>query len=250
MPIARSPRIAFFDIETAPILGYTWEMFEANVFHVVQPTYMLCYSIKMADSKKIKTRRLCDYPGYQEDKTCDKALATELHEDMAKCDLIVGHNGDSFDLKKSNARFIVHGLQPPPPIKSIDTLKIARKHFKFDSDKLDNIGRYLKVGCKTPNMSKDIWLGCIDGDPVAWGKMGRYNAQDVRLLEAVFHRVAPWYSSHPNLPAYSGASGCPTCQSANVQMRGFNVAKSRRTQRLQCQDCGHWFSGAAVKAGS
>lgn len=242
-----NPRIALFDIETAPILGYTWEMFDANVIHVVQPTYMLCYSIKWLGQKKIKTRRLCDYPGYDENKTCDRALSEELHADMSQCDLIVAHNGDSFDLKKSNARFIVHGLQPPPPVKSIDTLKIARRHFKFDSNKLDNIGRYLKVGCKTPNMSKDVWLGCIAGDMRAWNKMGRYNAQDVRLLEAVFSRVAPWYSSHPNLPVYSDNSGCPVCQSHNVQMRGFNVAKTRKTQRFQCRDCGHWYSGATVK---
>lgn len=222
-------------------------MFDTNVLHVVQPTFMLCYSLKMAGSNKIKTRRLCDYPRYQEDKTCDKALVSELHADMSICDLIVGHNGDDFDLKKSNARFVVHGLQPTPPIKSIDTLKIARKHFKFDSNKLDNIGRYLKVGCKTPNMSKDIWLGCIAGDHKSWGKMGRYNAQDVRLLEAVFNCVAPWYSSHPNLPAYTGSAGCPVCQSHNIQARGFNVAKTRKTQRLQCQGCGHWFSGATIK---
>lgn len=241
------PRIAFFDIETAPIKGLAWEIFDTNLLHVIDPTFMLCYSIKWADKKAVKTRALCDYAGYEKNKLCDRALVTELHADMASADIIVAHNGDAFDIKKSNARFIVHGLQPLPPFKTFDTLKQARKHFRFDSNKLDNIGRYLGVGRKLPNTGKDLWLGCMDGDAKSWRSMKKYNAQDVHLLEAVYLKIRSWSASHPNLTAYTMKPGCPVCQSQNVQMRGFNVAKTRRTQRLQCRDCGHWFSGATVK---
>lgn len=245
------PRIAFFDIETAPIQAFVWEMFEANVLHVIRPTYMLCYSLKWADKKSIKTRRLCDYPGYSEDMHCDKALVTELHADMSAADIIIGHNGDAFDIKKANARFAVHGLPPPPPRKTVDTLKISRKNFKFDSNKLDNIGRYLKVGHKTPNMSKDVWLGCMDGDHKAWAKMGRYNAQDVRLLEAVHNRISGWDNNYPDLRAYTGESGhsCPNCLSTNVHSKGSYVVQRRRYQRFQCQevDCQRWFKGDLIK---
>lgn len=244
-----SPRIAFFDIETAPITALVWEMFDTNVLHVIQPTYMMCYSLKWSDKKSIKTRSLNDYPGYDQKRTCDRALVTELHKDMSDADIIVAHNGDSFDIKKTNARLIVHGLQPPAPFKTVDTLKIARRSFKFDSNKLDNIGRYLGLGRKLPNTGKDLWVGCMNGDPKSWATMRRYNAQDVRLLEAVYLKIRPWSVSHPNLSAYSLKPGCPVCQSTNVQSRGFNVAKLRRTQRWQCRemDCGHWFSGATVK---
>ena len=245
-----SPRIAFFDIETAPILGYSWEMFDANVIHVVEPTYMLCYSLKWADQKSIKTRRLCDYPAYKKNPTCDKALVSDLHADMSKADIIIGHNGDAFDIKKANARFVVHGLAPPPPRKSVDTLKISRRNFKFDSNKLDNIARYLKVGCKLPGMSKDVWLGCIAGDPKAWGKMGRYNAHDVRILEAVHSIICPWDANYPDMRVYSGHRGvCPTCQSTHIHNKGRYVVQKRVYQRLQCQapTCQHWFKGDLIK---
>lgn len=241
------PRILFVDIETAPIKGFTWEMFEANVMHVVQPTYMLCYAYKWADKDKVSTSALCDYPGYEKDKENDAALVTDLHKLMSSADIIIAHNGDSFDIKKSNARFIVHGLEPPPPFKTIDTLKIARRYFKFDSNKLDNIGRYLQVGRKMPHTGKDLWLGCMAGDPKSWRIMRRYNAQDVRLLEAVYLKLRSWNKTPPDVRAYTGRTGCPVCQSKNVQCRGFNVAKTRKTQRMQCRDCAHWFTGRTIK---
>lgn len=250
MPAPRAPRVAFFDIETAPITALVWEMRETNVLHVLRPTYMLCYSLKWADRKAIKTRSLNDYPGYDPSTGCDKALVSELHSDMSEADFIIAHNGDSFDLKKTNSRLIVHGLAPPEPFKTIDTLKIARRQFKFDSNKLDNIGRYLGIGRKLPNTGKDLWVGCMNGDLKSWSDMRKYNAQDVRLLEAVYNRIAPWHSTHPNFTAYTEKPGCPVCQSINIQSRGFNVAKTRKTQRLHCQDCGHWFAGATVRPGS
>jgi len=209
---------------------------------------MLCYSLKWSDRKGIKTKSLDQYPGYEQNRFCDKALVSELHKDMSQDNqLICGHNLDSFDMKKMQARFAVHALPPIPTAKTIDTLKIARRHFKFDSNKLDNIGRYLGVGRKLPHTGKDLWIDAMNGCPKALALMRRYNAQDVRLLEAVYLKIRPYHTTHPNLTAYSLKPGCPVCESTNIQSRGFNVAKTRRTQRLHCQDCGHWFAGSTVK---
>jgi len=240
-------KILLVDIETAPINGLTWTMFEANVIHVIQPTYMMSFSVKWLDKKGVKTFGLCDYPAFKKDKTNDGPLVADLWKYFDAADVIIGHNGDSFDIKKTNARLAVHQLGPPSPYKTIDTLKLARASFKFDSNKLDNIGRYLGVGRKLPHTGKDLWLSCMAGDPKAWRTMKRYNAQDVRLLEAVYLKLRPWSKNPPHLPSYSDATGCPVCSSTNVQHRGFNVAKQRKTQRLQCQDCGHWHSGDIVK---
>jgi uncharacterized protein YprB with RNaseH-like and TPR domain len=242
-----SPRIAFFDIETAPIKGYTWTMYDTNVVSVTKPTYMLCFAVKWAHQKTVKTYALPDYPLYKKDRENDRELAKELWRVMDEADIIIAHNGDSFDIKKANARFITHGLTPPAPGKSIDTLKIARKCFKFDSNKLDSIGGYLGVGRKLPHTGIHLWLGCMNGDPKAWRMMRRYNAQDVRLLEQVYLKVRAWAGSHPNLTLYEDGKGCPTCRSQNIQRRGITVAKSVRRQRFQCQDCGAWCSGEMIK---
>jgi len=241
------PAICFIDIETAPITGMAWGMFEQNLVHVTEPTYILSYAIKWRGESKIKTRALCDYPGYSKNKKSDKALAADLWKDLDRADIIIAHNGDAFDIKKINSRLIVHGLPKPSPFKTIDTLKIARRNFKFDSNKLDNIGRYLQVGRKLPNTGMDLWLGCMNGDPASWRTMRRYNAQDIVLLENVYEKIKSWDKSHPSLTAYDDKPGCPTCRSSNVQARGFNVAKTRKTQRMHCQGCGAWYSGAIIK---
>jgi uncharacterized protein YprB with RNaseH-like and TPR domain len=244
------PRIAFIDVETAPIDALVWTMFEANVIHVNEPTYLLCYAIKWVGQSRVTTRALCDYPGYARNKKSDKALLADLWADLDGADILVAHNGDSFDFKKINARLLVHGYKPPSPFKTVDTLKIARRHFKFDSNKLDNIGRYLQVGRKLPHTGKDLWLGCMRGDAKSWRTMRRYNAQDVHLLERVYEKLKPWASNHPALTTYTERPGCPVCSSTHTQQRGFNVAKTRKTPRLHCQDCGHWFTGSVKKNGT
>jgi DNA polymerase elongation subunit (family B) len=241
------PKIALIDIETAPILMYAWTMFEANAIHVVRPTYIMCFAVKWAHQKQIKTFALCDYPGYAQDRHSDKALCKDLHKTLDEADIVVAHNGDAFDIKKINSRLVVHGFQQPSPFKTFDTLKVARKNFKFDSNKLDNIGGYLHLGHKMPHTGKHMWVAAMEGDPKAWAMMRKYNAQDVRLLDAVYQEIKPWAATQPDLRAYTGTTGCPSCLSKNVQCRGFNVAKTRKTQRMQCQDCGHWHSGRIIK---
>lgn len=241
------PRVLFIDIETAPILGYTWGRFEQNVVGVERDTYMLSFAVKWEGQERVKTYALPDYPGYSRNKENDKKLVADLWKLMDEADVIIAHNGDSFDIKKSNARFLTHGFRPYAPIKSIDTLKIARKYFKFDSNKLDELGRYLGVGRKLPHTGFHLWRGCMAGDEKSWRTMRRYNAQDVRLLERVYLKLRAWHTTHPDLTVYSGHAGCPACQSTQILRRGFIVAKSRKRQRFQCSACGSWFAGRTVE---
>jgi len=240
----RTPKVLLLDIETAPINGLSWTVFDTHLIHVIEPTFILCFAYKWLDRSTVHTRALCDYPGYCRNKRDDKALVSDLWGVLDDADVVVAHNGDAFDIKKTNARFVVHGLQPPTPYKTVDTLKIARRHFKFDSNKLDNIGRYLNVGRKLPNTGKDLWLGCMSGDEASWRAMRRYNAQDVRLLEQVYHKIKAWSPSHPIMTAITPRNNvaCPTCLSHDVQRRGWNIARVKKTPRWQCQGCGKWFS--------
>jgi uncharacterized protein YprB with RNaseH-like and TPR domain len=240
-----TPRIAFLDVETAPILANVWTLYETNAVWVERDTFLLSFSVLWDGEKKVKTYCLPDYPGYAKDPHNDRRLVHDLHRIMDAADIIVAHNGDAFDIKKINSRLAVHGFNPPSPFKTIDTLKIARRHFKFDSNKLDNLGRYLNCGRKIQNMGAELWRRCINGDPKAWEWMRRYNGQDVLLLEKVFHKLKAW-GKIPDLRLY-GNGECPTCLSNDVQRRGTAVARSKRYQRFQCQACGSWFSGEQEK---
>ena len=202
---------------------------------------MLSFAYKWLGEKKIHVHSLNDYTGYKLHRESDKLLVIDLWELLDHADIAVGHNADRFDLRKSNARFIAHGLAPPSPYKSIDTLKIARKHFKFDSNRLDDLGAYLGVGRKLPHTGKHLWLGCMNGDAKAWRTMRRYNAQDVALLERVYLKLRPWSSSHPNLNLYTRASACQVCQSPQIIRNGRRVLRSGYRQQFRCQSCGHQF---------
>jgi hypothetical protein len=236
-----SPRVLLLDIETAPIIAAIWNLFEANAVWVERDTHLLCFAAKWLDERSVKTFALTDYPSYKRDKHNDKSLVRDLCRLLDEADIVVAHNGDSFDIKKIRARMAVHGFPPPSPFKTIDTLKISRRFFKFDSNKLDNLGRYLHEGRKLPNTGGHLWRSCCDGDVKAWRTMRRYNAQDVRLLERVYNRLKPWaQTGHPDLSAYGGA--CPRCQSVDAQSRGTQISIKRRTHRWQCNSCAHWFS--------
>lgn len=237
-----APRLLFFDLETAPCLGWTWGMYEQNVIDLKTSWYILCFSYKFQGDKKIRTVALRDFPQYRKNREDDSALVKVLHSLFCEADIICAHNGDRFDIRKSNARFIKHGLPPPSPYKTIDTLKIARSKFAFTSNRLGDLGRYFGLGRKRPHSGWDTWRQVMEGERKAWDTMLRYCARDCELLEKVYLKLRAWYTNHPRLTSYTEKPGCPTCQSTNVQRRGENIAVKKKTLCYQCRSCGHWFS--------
>ena len=243
--------IMYLDIETAPSLGWVWGKWETNVIDFKSDWYVLSYAYKFAGQDKVTSVGLDDFAAYKRDKEDDKQLIKSLWKLIDKADIIIAHNGDGFDLPKINTRFLTHGLKPPTPYKTVDTLKIARKVFKFDSNKLDDLGRYLGVGRKLPHTGFHLWKGCMSGDPAAWKLMKEYNGHDVELLEDVYEIMRPWHTGHPNVNKFSANLACPKCGNTNVQRRGFSYTLLSRKQRFQCtgaNSCGAWYEGSAKKA--
>jgi len=243
-----SPRIALWDIETAPSLGYYWgKLYETNIIGVESPWYILCFSYKWLGESTIHTHALPDYKHYSKDKENDYGLIKDLHKLFSAADILIAHNGDRFDQRKAYARFIKHRLPPPSPVKTIDTLKASRKYFLFDSNRLNDLGQYLGVGKKLPNTGFHLWRKCMEGDPDAWDLMRRYNRKDIILLERCYEKLRPYMGNHPSLGVYTNSDCCPACQSTRLQRRGEAVSRSRKYQRIQCRDCGHWSQGEIIK---
>jgi DNA polymerase elongation subunit (family B) len=228
--------IASFDIETFPEMGYYFDPWkEGNIVRNVRHGYMLCWTLKYLDGKTI-TRALPDYKGYKPGSVDDFKLVKELHDLFEEADILIAHNGDRFDIKESNKRFIYHGLKPPAPYKTIDTLKVAKRHFKFISNKLDDLGQFLGVGAKVKHPGFDMWLGCDSGDEKSWNLMKKYNRQDVILLEAVYNKLRPWHTTHPRV---SVSDTCPSCGEKEIlTSRTYMTQKGQKT-RGQCT-CGKW----------
>lgn len=222
-------------MEVAPSLGYTWGAWEQNVIEFKKDWFILSFSAKWLGEKEVISYSLPDFPLYKRDKTNDREIVKKLWELFDKAEVLVAHNGDSYDQKKSFARFLIHNLPPPSPYKTIDTLKLARRYCKFDSNRLDDLARQLKLGRKVIHTGKDLWFKCMAGDLKAWKMMVRYNKMDVILLEKLYLKLRPFVQNHPH---YVGYKTCHNCGSPRVIKRGFDRLVGFRKQRYCCQSCG------------
>ena len=177
---------------------------------------------------------------FKKDPQDDFHVVKSLHAVLSSADIIVAHNNDGFDKKYLDTRILYHGLPALPPVVSIDTLKVAKSRFLFNSNKLDYLGGYLKVGRKIKT-SPGLWMRVMNGDVAAIKSMIRYNQEDVRLLERVYNKLKPYIPNAVNFELF-GSDGCPRCgATSGIQSRGVHRAISRVYQRFQCQTCGGWF---------
>jgi hypothetical protein len=242
-------RVLFYDIETAPNLGYIWAKWEQNVLAYEREWYLLCVSYQWSDEAEVNVVSLLDFPDlYAADPEDDTGVANALWQLMDEADITIAHNGNQFDNKKAAARFIIHGWVPPSPFRSIDTLTVARQKFKFNSNTLGDLGWTLGLGEKAETGGFGLWAGVMRGDMDSWAKMIAYAKQDTVLLAKVYERLKPWMTNHPNLGMYSNEEHvCPTCGSSTLMKRGTKVTNTTTYQQWQCNTC-HAYSRSRTKA--
>lgn len=228
------PKILFIDIETSPNISYTWGKWEQDVIEFKKEWYILSFSAKWLHGKQI-TRGLCDYKGVS-----DKSLVKEIWGLFDEADVIVAHNGDQFDIKKIQTRFTTYNIKPPAPFKTIDTKKVAKRYFGFNSNSLNDLGKSLGLGKKYKHNGFELWLGCMAGDKKSWSIMKKYNVIDVILLEKIYLHFLPWISSHPNYSSFFGGPVCPKCGSKDIIHKGYTMTLTAQFRRFVCRDCGGW----------
>lgn len=234
------PKIFLYDIETSPITAHTWSLWTEvrNHGNITQDWSMLTWAGKWLGEEEVH------YDAnhfHSKNPFNDTKILRSLHSFIDEADIVVAHNGNKFDIKKMNARFIQVGLRPPSPYRKIDTLLEAKKNFAFTSNRLDALGQALGLGRKKETGGFDLWLRCMAGDREAFDTMLEYNIQDVMLLEEVYLALRPWMHNHPNLGVYCDEqTQCPKCGGTHLQYRGFSTTQAGRYRRFQCQDCGGW----------
>lgn len=241
-------RILTWDIETSlqpvaifQLANNDWIKPEA----LLGERYIICACWKWMDEDKVHSVSVLDDPKrYKKDPHDDRYVVETLRDLLMQADVIVHHKGDSFDRPYLNTRILAHGLPALPPIPSVDTYKVAKANFFLNSNSLDYLGKFLKVGKKI-SVGYQLWLTILNGGPAAVKaikEMARYCKQDVSLLEAVYLKLRPYMSGHPNGALYGG-DGCPLCGCTRVQSRGTYKAISRVYPRFQCQGCFKWLRG-------
>lgn len=239
-------RVLFLDIETAPNLGWVWGQFQQNVIQFKSHWYMLSFAYKWADEDQVHVLGLDDFKGYNPLEENDKELCKALWKILEEADIVIAHNGKSFDLPKIKTRFLVHGLKPNSPYKIVDTKQIASKNFAFDSNALDAIARQLKVGKKLAHTGFHLWHGVMQGDPESWRQMKEYNIHDVVLLEEVYYLIRAWDQKPPQVnKGETVIQACPRCSSHDIHKRGFSYTAKGKKQRYQCLNCSGWYEDSA-----
>ena len=231
--MSKKLKVLLYDIETAPHIGYVWSKWETNVIEFLEYGGLLSFSYKWLGEKTVH----CLSKPQFEDKS-DKALLQELHKLFSEADVVIAHNGDAFDQKMSNTRFIHEDIPPPSPYRSIDTKKVAKKYFRFTSNSLNDLGKFLKVGHKYHHSGFEMWKGCMAGDKKSWDEMVKYNKQDVVLLEKVYLKMRPWMDNHPNInQEYTKIDHSPKCAGTSLKSCGIVRTKTSSYRSYRCADC-------------
>jgi len=226
----------FWDIESLPNIGYFWQSgWRINIppENIIQERQLCCIGYKW-EGKKAQCLTW--------DGKSDKQLVIDFCKIAREADELVAHNGDKFDLKWLNTRCLVHGVELPEA-KTIDTLVIARRRFRFNSNKLDYLAKYL-LGEGKIHTSFDLWVDVCNGDDKALRKMVDYCKKDVVLLERVWQQIQKFHKpkSHQGVFLKRDNWTCPECGSQDVKTNKTitTTAGSKRFEML-CKDCRRYY---------
>lgn len=236
-------KVLVFDIETSPITAYVWGLKDQNIGlnQIVEDWHVMAWGAKWLNEKGVFYADTC--------KRTEKQLLLEIWELLDAADIVITQNGQSFDSRRLNARFIHYGMRPPSPYRHIDTYLLVKGAADFTSNKLEYLTDKLCVKYKKLRHSKfpgmSLWTECLKGNIKAWEEMKKYNIHDVLSTEELYNRVKAW--GPKNMPkVYLGLLTCSVC-GGRAQRRGTELSGKTLVQRIHCQACGKWGTEALPK---
>ncbi len=177
-------RRLFFDLEVSANIVFSWRIGNDICLphdSIIKERAIICVCYKWEGEDKVHS--------IQWNKGDDKELLVKFAKIIDSADEVIGQNSDRFDIKWLRARCIYHDIPVSVKFNSLDTMKMAKAGFYFNSVKLDYMGQFLGVGQKIktePDLWKDIVL---HNDTKAMTKMIDYCKQDVNLLEKVYQKL-------------------------------------------------------------
>lgn len=242
LPKGSGPKILLFDLETSAAKVYCFGRHKQFISQdaVVEEGG----KILTAAWKWLGEDRVYSYANLEEILSgADATIVGILYELFEQADAVVAHNGLNFDKKMLATRALVNGFGALPTVKHIDTLVMAKKNFRFQSNRLDHLGAYLGLGRKVDTGGISLWVDVQEGSAEALKKMVEYNEQDVRLLEEIYLKLRSFGHSGTNFNAahyYSDSTHrCASCGSSDVSETGKSVFTAlSEFAEVRCNSCG------------
>lgn len=230
----------FFDIETSPNIGFFWEAgFKKTISfeNIIKERSVICIGYKWQGEN---TTHCLTWDARQN----DKKMLADFIKIANTADELVAHNGDRFDVKWIRTRCLKHEIEMFPSYTTIDTLKIARNKFNFNSNRLDYIAKYLGVGQKIKT-EYSLWVDTVlHNDKEALAEMVRYCRHDVEVLEKVYDRLSIYTEpkTHIGVLMGEGKNSCPSCGSTNSRSKGRIVGAAGNVKQIRiCRSCRRQF---------
>ena len=230
----------FFDIETSYNIGSFWSLGKQYMSYpnIIKERAIICICYKWENDKKVH------YLTWDNNQ-CDKKMLESFIKVLNQADEIVGQNHENFDIKWLRTRCLLHAIPMFPTYSTLDTYKKAKTGFRFNSNSLDYIAKYLNMGEKIKMNIKDWDAIILRKDKKALDKMVRYCKKDVVLLENVYKKLSPYITSnfHHGVALGKPKFSCPKCTSI-----AYKYSKTRYTatgltrHQVQCGDCHSYYT--------
>jgi transposase-like protein len=238
-PVKQGAKILTIDIETSPTIGYVWSRFKQFLSQdqILSESFVLSYSYSW-NGGTVFGDILAPDEIKQEN---DYRLLDSLFELLNEADIVVGQNSKRFDVKIINSRLLVHGFPPPTSFKQIDTLEIAKRMFRFPSNKLGSVAKYLGLEDKGETGGFKLWADVMKGCPIAAQAMLEYNMQDVKLTWDYYQRIRAWDNKAVNQQLYyaDASPRCNKCGSSNLtSTERVAYTPQGAYNEFRCDDCG------------
>lgn len=239
-----SPRGLVIDIETKPLLVYTWGMFQQNIapVQVVDWGGMMCFAASWIGEEEDIFRSEWD---------SKERMIRTAHDLLCEADYVVGWNSKRFDTRRMNAEFQRAGMRRPTPYRNVDLMREQKRDADFPSHKLESRRRLMGREGKLDTGGFQLWIDCMNGVKAARQTMKDYNIHDKNVTREEFHEMhaGGWLRGLPNL-SIDGGHVCPNCGSDRLQADAPYRADTRRYALWVCQDCGTASRSTKCEPGS
>lgn len=232
-------QILIMDIETSPIMAYTWSLWPKYLSpdNIVKDWGMLSWAAKWLFSDTVMSQVV---EPWEAKNHTEVTIIREIWNLLDKADIVIAHNGAKFDVRKLNAKFLTYGFPPPMPYNVIDTKTQSQKLFAFSSNALDFLTKQLLGSGKSETGGFQLWVDCMNGKEAALQKMVEYNRNDVTILEELYVLIRPWIHSHPNMGLYIDTTEtvCTNCGNQKLSWGGYYYTPAGRYRAFRCNQCG------------
>lgn len=231
---AFDPVIVILDIEVAPLKLWSYGIREQyhGTESIDEDWTILSFAAKELNKEEIVYHAVS--PDNPRD---DEMVVREAFFLLNRADIIICHNA-AFDIKMLQARFLFYDLPVRRPTREICTLRIARKHFRLTSNKLEYLAKYLKVIEKLDHAKfagMKLFKECAKGNPEAFQELFDYNVRDVITTEACYLRLRKFDKSiRFNVFYQDNICDCGSTEMRRIDPIATNIGIFKVHQCVEC----------------